>query len=294
MSTYEYTLDRDPKSAPARPPSTSVLFGDPTHFDVEYVINPHMAAHVGGVDKAAAYRQWVALKAVYEQLGYNINVLEPVVGLPDLCFIANQSFPVSREDGSKAVILSNMHAPQRRPEVPHVARWFEAEGWEPLRIPDEEAHFEGMGDAIWHPGRRLVYGGYGWRTTHTAYVERRDFVQAPVVALELADVRFYHLDTCFSPLDEHTALIVEQAFMPEALALLEQCFDRLLRCPIDEAAAFLACNGHCPDQKHFIVERQAKATMAMVRAAGFETIGVDTSEFLKSGGSVQCLKLMLD
>ena len=34
--------------------------------------------------------------------------------------------------------------------------------------------------------------------------------------------------------------------------------------------------------------------MARVWEAGFEVIGVDTSEFRKSGGSVQCLKLMLD
>lgn len=294
MSTIEHTLDFDPLKTPTRPASTSVLFAEPTHFDVQYVINPHMAGNIGGVDRDLAQRQWEELVGVYRQLGFTIEILPAEPGLPDLCFVANQSMPVHYSDGTRAVILSNMHAPQRRPEVAVVARWFESKGWPLLRIPDEEAHFEGMGDANWHPGHRVVYGGYGWRTQHTAYIKRRDFVKAPVVALELSDVRFYHLDTCFSPLDAHTALIVREAFMPNGLSLLEQCFERLIDCPIDEAADFLAANGHCPDGKHFIVDRGAQRTAALVREAGFEVIEVDTSEFRKSGGSVQCLKLMLD
>ena len=34
-------------------------------------------------------------------------------------------------------------------------------------------------------------------------------------------------------------------------------------------------------------------TIAAVREAGFEVIALDTSEFLKSGGSVFCMKLMI-
>ena len=117
---------------------------------------------------------------------------------------------------------------------------------------------------------------------------------APVVPLELVDPRFYHLDTCFSALDERTALIVPSAFSPQALATLEQAFEVLLECPLEDAEGVLACNGHCPDQRHFVVDAAAVETMAVVRDAGFEAIGVDTSEFRKSGGSVQCLKLMLD
>ena len=53
----------------------------------------------------------------------------------------------------------------------------------------------------------------------------------------------------------------------------------------NEAADFLACNGHCPDRRHFVVERQATRTMQIVRDAGFEVIGVDTSEFLVSAAA---------
>lgn len=284
----------DPRSAPVRPASTTVLMAEPTYFDVEYVINPHMEGHIGAVDRDRAVAQWEALKAVYEQLGLSVEVLPAEPGLVDLVFVANQSFPTLPVCGPPAVILSNMHAPQRRPEVPVVARWFEARGWRLLRIEDPDTHFEGMGDANWHPGRRVIYGGFGWRTTASAYAQRTYKVDAPVVALQLVDTRMYHLDTCFCPLDADTALICEEAFAPDALALLQRAFPRLVRAPLEEAVTLLSCNGHCPDGEHFVVQRGATITNQRVAEAGFEVVEVDTSEFLKSGGSVQCLKLMLD
>jgi len=62
---------------------------------------------------------------------------------------------------------------------------------------------------------------------------------------------------------------------------------------MDEAAGLLACNGHCPDGEHFLVQRGARVTNQRVQEAGFSVIELDTSEFLKSGGSVFCMKLML-
>ncbi|MEZ4236669.1 MAG: arginine deiminase-related protein [Myxococcota bacterium] len=290
----------DPLAQPSRPPSTRVLMADPEHFDVTYVINPHMAGHVGTVDRDLARAQWEALRQVYLQLGLQVDVLPAVPGFPDLVFVANQTFPTQPRQGPPAVILSHMHAAERRGEVPIVARWFREQGWQLLDVPEQPrdgimgSHFEGMGDANWHPGRRLVYGGYGWRTARRAYEDRLHLIDAEVVTLELQDVRLYHLDTCVSPLDEHTALICDAAFSERGLAALSACFPRLIRAPVDEAMELLAVNGHCPDGKHFVVQRGAVRTVALVREAGFEVIEVDTSEFLKSGGSVQCMKLMLD
>ncbi len=283
----------DPRRQPPRPPSTRVLFADPAFFQVEYEINPHMAGNAGAVDPDRARAQWSRVVEVYRRLGYRCEVLPARPGLPDLCFVANQSFPVSTRGEPDAVVLSRMHAPQRQPEVEVLAGWYRARGWRILGA-DCATAFESAGDALWHPGRRLIYGGHGFRTRPEAYDERAGLFGAPVLRLELVDPRFYHLDTCLSPLDEHTALFVPAAFTDAGRAALAAAFDRLLPCPEDEAEAFLAANGHCPDGRHFIVDAGATGTMAAVRRAGFEPIGVDTSEFRKSGGSVQCLKLMLD
>ena len=39
-----------PADLPTRPAEVGVLMADATHFDVEYVINPHMEGHIGAVD----------------------------------------------------------------------------------------------------------------------------------------------------------------------------------------------------------------------------------------------------
>ena len=52
-------------------------------------------------------------------------------------------------------------------------------------------------------------------------------------------------------------------------------------------------NGNCPDGKHFVVHYDNPVTIAAVKALGLEVIEVDTSEFLKSGGSVFCMTMML-
>jgi len=79
-----------------------------------------------------------------------------------------------------------------------------------------------------------------------------------LIPLELKSPYFYHLDTCFAPLTEHTAVIVKEAFTNEGLALLQSAFDQLIE---------------------------------DLQVIGFKIHALNTSEFLKSGGSVFCLKL---
>ncbi|MEZ4320960.1 MAG: arginine deiminase-related protein [Myxococcota bacterium] len=288
-------LDFAPLSLPARPAEVGVLMADADHFDVEYVINPFMEGRIGSVDRPTARAQWAALRDTYARLGFEVHTLPSVEGLPDLVFMANQSFPAQLPSGQWVALLSVMHSPQRRPEVELVAGWYAKRGARTLRMESGDAliPFEGMGDAHWFPGRRLVVGGYGHRTAREAYDRIAAVLDVPVIRVRLTDPRFYHLDTCLAPLDERTALYVPSAFEPEGRALLERVFERLIEVPLDEAVGLLACNGHCPDGRHFIVQRGATMTNQRVRDAGFEVIEVDTGEFLKSGGSVFCMKLML-
>ena len=293
LITHARQLDLAPEQRPPRPAERRVLMADPAHFAVEYVINPHMAAHVGGVDQPLARRQWSALRDAYVALGFTVDVLPAAPGLPDLVFIANQSFPVLWPDGRWGAVLSRMHHAQRQPEVALVAAWYAAAGGACVPLDVDGSSFEGTGDALWWPGRRLVVGGHGFRTDAAVYARLAELVAAPVVALRLVDERFYHLDTCLSLLDERTALYVPEAFDAEGLALLEALVPRLVPVPIDDAAERLACNGHCPDGRHVLLQSGCPQTVASLRELGFTPIELDTSEYLKSGGSVFCMKLML-
>jgi N-dimethylarginine dimethylaminohydrolase len=281
-----------PQAVLPRAPWESVLLASPAHFDVKYVINPHMEGQVGNVDRALAVRQWQALTDTYRQLGYPVHVIEAVPDLVDLVFVANQSFPAKLPDGRWVVIRSNMRSPWRRPEVEVLSSWYEAQrSAVTLPLGDEHA-FEGKGDARWHPDRELIYCGYGYRTQRPSIDALVELLQVPVVALELVDPNFYHLDTCLSPLDADTALVVEEAFTDEGLAILRRSFSRLIQVPYAEAMNFVA-NGNCPDGQHFIIQKNNPITTARVADAGFSVIELDTSEFMKSGGSVFCMTMML-
>ena len=63
-----------------------VLMCPPTHFCVEYQINPWMG---GKVDQTKAQSQWESLKAAIESCAVEVLTLEPVKGLPDMVFCCN-------------------------------------------------------------------------------------------------------------------------------------------------------------------------------------------------------------
>ena len=278
---------------PAIPRPGRVLLTTPDHFEVAYVINPHMAGNVGDVDADRARHQWDGLRDAYERLGVEVTVVGGVAGLPDMVFCANQTLPYQTPGGERGVVLSRMHALQRKPEVEHYARFFEGEGYEVRGLdPDLPGDFEGMGDAIWHPGRYLLWGGYGYRTDRQVYDRLESALGFVVVPLKLEDPDFYHLDTCLCPLDEDTALIYPGAFDDEGLAALKGAFRRIIEAPEDEARRLFACNAHSPDGEHVLIQRGCTETSRLLQAGGYTPVEVETDEFLKSGGSVFCMKLM--
>ncbi len=291
--THASAADFEFHALPARPRSTAVLMASPEHFDVLYVINPHMAGNIGSVDSARACAQWSALRQVYASLGYPVHVIPGAPGLPDMVFTANQSFPYVGLDGEPLSIMSRMASPHRAPEVEFFAEWYAAAGYRVIRQVDPPVEFEGMGDARWHPGRRLLYIGHGYRTAPGALARASRLIGCPVVGLELIDPHFYHLDTALSPIDETTAVYVEEAFTSRGVALLRRLFPRLVRAPLSEAMGGFAANGHSPDGRHYIVHHTCVETAAALRELGVTVIDVDTSEFIKSGGSVYCMKMML-
>ncbi len=283
----------DVSALPAIPRPGRVLLTSPDHFEVAYVINPHMAGNVGDVDAGRARRQWDALKAAYEGLGIETTVVAGAPDQPDMVFCANQTLPYHTPGDELGVVLSRMHAPQRKDEVPHYGRFFESIGYE-VRGLDEDlpGDFEGMGDAIWHPGRYLLWGGYGYRTDRQVYTRLSDALGFPVLTLSLTDPDFYHLDTCFCPLDEETVLIYPGAFDDDGLATIKAHFRRVIQAPEREARELFACNAHSPDGQHVLIQRGCTDTNALLQAGGYQVIELDTDEYLKSGGSVFCMKLM--
>lgn len=279
---------------PSMPLPGEVLMIRPLHYSVEYVINPHMADQVGKVDAIEAQNEWDMVRSLFDQIGVKVNVIEDQEGLPDMVFCANQSLPFIDENGKRHVFMSIMHADQRKPEVPYIEQWYRQHGYEMHYLDENEvSNFEGCGDAIWHTGRRLLWGGYGYRSSMEAYKTISDTFDVPIIALELVDESFYHLDTCFCVLDENSVLIYPEAFTKQGLEVVNKMFENVIEASKYEAEELFACNASCPDGRNVIIQQGCTDVNKNLRDLGFSVHEVSTYEFLKSGGSVFCMKMLL-
>lgn len=280
------------KRASPRPPCRSVLMGRPDHFKIENALNPWMKDRTGDLkqaDPARAGRQWDAMRAHYERVSVWVEVIDAPECQPDFCFAANQSLAFADDALRPHVILARMANSSRRGEVAHYARWYRENDFKIHELPESVTRFEGTGDAIRHPARHIYWGGVGPRTDEAAWGHLAEATGAAVIPLHLVDERFYHLDTCFCALDERTALHVPGAFDAASLQLLRAGFRDLIEVSDSDAANF-ACNAHCPDGHHVLIQKGSADTVLALKQRGFDVLEVETSEFMKSGGSVFCLK----
>jgi N-dimethylarginine dimethylaminohydrolase len=290
-------LQFDIKSLPKMPLARRILMVRPTHFHVDNPINPHMRKADGSLhvlDKAKAMREWENLRMTYEKIGFPVSEAEAVEGLPDMVFCANQSLPFVTPEGELKALMSNMANEIRHKEVPAIRKKLVKEGYAAVELPARSATtlFEGMGDALWLPGVRFLLGGFGHRTHSSIYETVAQEVQAPVAVFELANPRFYHLDTCLSVLNTDAALACRAAFTDEGWLLLNEIFPRIIEVSLREAdSPVFACNAHCPDGRHVILQAGAQETVRKLKEAGFVPVELSTEEFIKSGGSVFCMKL---
>ena len=262
----------------------AILMCSPDHFGVEYEINPWM--HVDNqVDRAAAQRQWDALHSVYESLGQSVVLAAPVAGLPDMVFTANAGVVWNGR-----AVLSRFRHPERQGEEPHWRAFFESAGFD-VAAPPRSMSFEGAGDALF-VGETL-FCGHGFRTDRSAHRFVADALGVEVVSLELVDPRFYHLDTCFCPLNAQTVLYAPGAFSPASATTIRRLVPHVIEVPPEVAAGF-ACNAIAVGNR--VISSTAAGELSdRLQHEGFESVvALPMTEFMKSGGGVRCLSLPLD
>lgn len=251
---------------------------EPTYFGVTYAINPWMDPS-RPVDTAKALKQWESLRNTYADLGHQVHVIEPVPGLPDMVFAANGGFVV---DGK--ALCARFAFAERMPEEPAFADWFQSAG---LTVHRLQSVNEGEGD-LRLVGSRIL-AATPLRTVRAAHAEVATLTGRDVVTLELVDARFYHLDTALAVLDDDTIAYFPPAFSPESRTTLRDLFpDAILASTADADVLGLnvASDGH-----HVVMTDAAPVLARQFKAAGFEPITVDVSEFLRAGGGAKCCTL---
>jgi N-dimethylarginine dimethylaminohydrolase len=257
------------------------LMCSPDFYGVEYEINPWMSLRRNAV-KETARQQWDRLVRRLTSLpDVKVEFVDPQPGLPDMVFTANAGLVTG-----KRFITSSFRPPQRREESPHYERWFAERDYEVLRLPDD-IYFEGEGDAL--RAGDTWFEGYYFRSDARAHEVLSDMLGKEVLPLRLIDPRYYHLDTCFCPLDEDTAIVYPGAFDDYSLQALRERLPRIINVEAEEAERF-CCNAivvgrtvitaiGCPDLQ------------TNLRRRGYEVHALDFSEYIKAGGAAKCLVL---
>jgi N-dimethylarginine dimethylaminohydrolase len=252
----------------------------PTHFDVAYAINPWMEPDKP-TDPALALAQWERLRDVLSELGHQVDLVDPVPGLPDMVFAANAATVV---DGH--VLSAKFRYPERSAEAPAYLAWFTEHGYDA-----HEARFinEGEGDML--PTGERILAGTGFRTDQAAHAEAQECLGMPVVSLTLVDPYFYHLDTALAVLDHEQIMYYPGAFSPASRRVLRELYpDAVLASSVD--AEVFGLNA-ISDGRHVVLPHAAGGLAARLREAGFEPVGVEVSELLKAGGGAKCCALEL-
>ena len=262
--------------------TTSFLLCPPDYYGVEYEINPWMCRIIKPVPDFVE-RQWTLLDTTLHGLGVILMRLSPVSGLPDMVFTANAGLVVGKQ-----FISSRFRFEVRQGETPHHQKWFQDRGYQ-IITPPADICFEGEGDALW-VGETLFLG-CGIRTDPSAQSWLNEVLNRPVIALELVDPRFYHLDTCFCPLDDQRVLYYPPAFSPVAQGLIQS----IIPCPIpmkEEDAVAFGANAIVVN-KHVVLNGSSATLTKTLMDEGFDVHSLDFREFIKAGGSAKCLVLRL-
>ncbi|NQX11686.1 N-dimethylarginine dimethylaminohydrolase [Microbacteriaceae bacterium VKM Ac-2855] len=266
---------------PSRTPvAKSVLMCRPDHFTVVYRINPWMDPELP-TDTGLAVRQWQTLYDTYIGLGFDVQLIDGVAGLPDMVYAANGGFVI---DG--IAYGASFTYPQRQPEGPAYMEWFAANGFD-VRVPEEIN--EGEGDFL--PVGGVILAGTGFRSASNSHEEVARIFGREVVTLNLVNPAFYHLDTAIAILDDTNIAYLPSAFDAAGNATLQELFpDAIL--VSEEDAAVLGLNSFS-DGYNVVIAARAKGFEQQLRERGYNPIGVDLSELLLGGGGVKCCTLEL-
>lgn len=259
----------------------------PDYFGIEYVINSWMEGHIGQAKSSIARLQWEKLYEILAERA-QVSLIEPVVGLPDLCFTANAGLIIKQW-----FIPAHFRHPERQREESIYKNWFVAQGFILKDLP-HDIYFEGEGDALLQPEQSLLWLGYDKRTDIAAQAALTTLLDMEVIPLKLVNPYFYHLDTCFVPLSQGRVVYYPNAFDEISLNQIRTRIPPHKRLEVTaEDANQFACNAIILGDT-FICNNTTSTLKEQLKNWGFEVVTTPLSEFLLAGGAAKCLALAVN
>ncbi|MFN2507568.1 MAG: dimethylarginine dimethylaminohydrolase family protein [Chthoniobacterales bacterium] len=259
-----------------------LLLCPPDYYAIEYEINPWMSRS-RAADTPLVQAQWRGLYEKLSQFDTRVELIPPQPKLPDMVFTANAGLTVGRK-----FIPSNFRHRERASEAPFFARWMEEHDYEVLWLP-ENLYFEGEGDALF--GGDALFCGYKFRTDINSHRAVAEMLGCLVISVELVDPRFYHIDTCFCPLSDGSAMWFPAAFDEYGQRAIRDRVPNLIDVSEEEAGVF-CCNAVVLDHD-IVMPEGAPELLGKLRDRGYTCHPLPMSEFLKAGGACKCLTMFM-
>ncbi|PYJ48669.1 MAG: amidinotransferase [Verrucomicrobia bacterium] len=228
-----------------------LLLCPPDFYGIEYEINPWMS-RARGAEAALAQKQWKDLYATLSKLDSKIDLIPPQPKLPDMVFTANAGLTIGRK-----FIPSNFRHKERAGEAPHFARWMEDK----------------------------------FRSDIQSHRAIANMLGCLVISVELVDARFYHLDTCFCPLPDGTAVWFPAAFDEYGQRAIREHVTELIDVLPEEAMHF-SCNA-VVIEREIVLPEGAPKLVATLRDRLYRCHELPMSEFIKAGGACKCLTMFM-
>ncbi len=263
-------------------PVKQVLLCRPTHFTVEYVINPHMQPYTVQAD--VALRQWHELVRILESLNIRVEVIDQQPDVPDMVFATDQGIV---RDG--AILLANFRFEQRKKERLYYREWFQRNGYK-TRSLSNIFPFEG-GDTLFCGD--MLFVGTGFRASVSSCEEIARKLKVDVIPLRLMDPYYYHLDMAFLPINSETAFYYPAAFSKNSQHLLQRLIPNLYMLS-EEAVRAYAANSFVSGEDIIISKGIPKSFHKDLKKLDMRIHEVDVSEFKKAGGGIHCLINVLE
>lgn len=259
-----------------------VLLCRPTHFNVEYVINPHMKPYTVNADNAL--RQWEDLVKILKSLNIKVEVIDQQEDVPDMVFATDQGIVRNGE-----VLLANFRFTQRQKERIYSRDWFRQHGFK-VRALSNMFPFEG-GDTLFCGD--MLFVGTGFRASVSSCEELARKLEVDVIPLRLVDPYFYHLDMALLPINSDTAFYYPAAFSKNSQNILKRLVPKLIELS-DVAVHAYAANSFVSGKDIIISKGTPKSFHKNLKKLGLTTHEVDVSEFKKAGGGIHCLINVLE
>ncbi|MCA9371926.1 hypothetical protein KC726_03430 [Candidatus Woesebacteria bacterium] len=262
----------------------AIITCPPTYFSIAYEINPWMHKDVC-VDKNKARQEYKALQKVYRNLSVPLYELAPVDGLPDMVYASDWGFSID-----DMFIRANHKNKERRQEVEHAARFAQETLKMNIVSLPSTIYFEGEGDLLRENG--TFFYGYGQRSQQEAKPYLEKLLNSNIIDLELINPSHFHLDTALGILSHDTAVCVYEAFSRSSLQKLQDTFSDLVPLPKHDIPYF-GTNFIIIDNQIIVSKGISQELKKVFQSCGYHIIEIETSEYLKGGGSISCMSHLI-